>query len=118
MPARLQDVVEPDDVAFDIDIRVLDAVAYTCLSGQVDNDIELVLLEETVDELSVGNTTLDGDVVEARRLRLLQLLEPVLLQAGVIVIVEVVNTYDGAFFQFLEEALHQVASYEPGMAGN
>ena len=118
MPACFKDVVEPDDIALDIDIRILDAVAHTCLGGQVDNDIELVLLEEAVNQFTVSNTALYGDVVEARRLRLLQMLEPVLFEAGVIVIVEVVNTYDGALFQFLEEALHQVASYEPGMAGN
>ncbi len=116
--ARLQDVVEPNDVALDVHIRILDAVAHTRLGGQVHHYLGLVLLEQFVDELPVRNTPLDGDVVDARRLRLLQLLEPVLLQAGVIVIVEVVNAHDRPLLHLLEEALHQITSNEPRVTGN
>ena len=36
--AGLKDVVEPDQVALDVDVRVIDGVADTCLSGKVDYD--------------------------------------------------------------------------------
>ena len=64
MTARLQDVVETDDVALDVDIRVLDAIAYTCLSGQVHYDIKVVLLEEAVNQFTVSNAALYEDVVQ------------------------------------------------------
>lgn len=80
--ARLQDVVEPNDVALNVHIRILDAVANTRLGGQIDYYLGLVLLEQFVDELPVRNASLNRDVLDARRLGLLQFLEPVLLQAG------------------------------------
>ena len=54
VPAGLQNVVEPDHVALDVSIRVLDAITDTGLSGKVHNDIEVVFLEEAVDEGPVG----------------------------------------------------------------
>ena len=45
MTAGFEDVVEPYDVALDIDIGVLDAVAYSCLGCEVDDDVEVIFLE-------------------------------------------------------------------------
>lgn len=59
MSAGLQDVVEPDHVALDISIRVLDTVADTRLGGQVHYDIEMIFLEDAVDEGLVGEVALD-----------------------------------------------------------
>ena len=59
MPASLQDVVEPDHVALDVRIRVLDAIADTRLSGEVHYDVEMLFLKETVDEGLVGEVALD-----------------------------------------------------------
>ena len=59
VPAGLQDVVEPDHVALDVRIRVLDAIADTRLSSKVHDDIEVVFLEEAVDEDLVGEVALD-----------------------------------------------------------
>ena len=59
MPAGLQDVVEPDHIALDVGIRILDAIADTGLSGKVHDDIEVVFLEEVIDEGLVGEVALD-----------------------------------------------------------
>ncbi len=49
VPAGLQNVVEPDHVALDIRIRVLDAITDTRLSRKVHDDVEVVFLEEAID---------------------------------------------------------------------
>lgn len=56
--ASLKDVVESDEVGFYIGIRVGDAVAYSCLCGQVHNYLWLILGEEVFNEWFVGNISL------------------------------------------------------------
>ena len=58
-----EDVVEAHDVALDVGVGVLDAVAHACLGCKVDHDVEVVLLEEAVDERLVGEVSLDEGVV-------------------------------------------------------
>ena len=89
VPASLQDVVEPDHVALDVRIRVLDAIADTRLSGQVHDDIEVVFLEEAVDEGLVGEVALDELVGMLRGGRglLLDLAQTVLLERRIVVVV-------------------------------
>ena len=65
MTARLQDVIESDDVALDIDIRVLDAVANASLSGQVDDDVELVFGKKTVNQFTVSNAALYEVIIDS-----------------------------------------------------
>ena len=92
MPACLQDVVEPDHVALDVRIRVLDAVADTRLSGQVHDDVKVVFLEETVDEGLVGKVALNELVGMLRGSRglLLNDAQAVLLERRIVVVVQVV----------------------------
>ena len=45
MPAGFEDVVEAEDVALDVGVGVVDGVADAGLGGEVDDNIELVLLE-------------------------------------------------------------------------
>ena len=89
MPACLKDVVEPDHVALDIRIRVLDTIADTGLSGQVHDDVEVVFLEEAINEGFVSEVALDelvGMLRGGRRL-LLDLAQTVLLERRIIVVV-------------------------------
>ena len=89
MPASLQDVVEPDHVALDVRIRVLDAITDTGLRGEVHDDIKVVFLEELVDEGLVGEVALDELVGMLRGGRglLLDLAQTVLLERRIIVVV-------------------------------
>ena len=89
VPARLQDVVEPDHVALDVSIRVLDAIADTRLSGKVHDDIEVVFLEEVIDEGLVGEVAFDELVgmVRGGRGLLMDLAQTVLLERRIVVVV-------------------------------
>ncbi len=57
--AGFQDVVESDEVALDVGIRVCDGIADACLGGEVHDDGEVVLLEQVVDCSLVGEVRLD-----------------------------------------------------------
>ena len=92
--ARLQDVVEAHDVALDIDIGVVDAVAHPRLRGQVDHNVGLILLEEAAHQLAVGNAALDGHVVYARRFGTRQLPQAVLLERRIVIVVEIINAHN------------------------
>ena len=89
MPTGLQDVVEPDHVALDVGIRVLDAIADTCLSSKVHDDIEVVFLEEVVNESLVSEVALDELVGMpfCGVCLLLDLAQAVLLERRIVVVV-------------------------------
>ena len=89
VPAGLQDVVEADHVALDIGIRILDAIADTGLSSQVNDDVELVFLEEVIDEGLVGEVALDElvGVLRGGRGFLLDDAQTVLLQRRIVIVV-------------------------------
>ena len=120
MPAGLQDVVESDHVALDIGIRVLDAIADTCLGGQVHDDVKVVLLEKVIDEGLVGEVALDELVGMPFGLRglLLDLAQAILLERRIIVVIEVVETNYVEWLFALQEAKDEVGTYESGRAGN
>lgn len=120
MSAGLQDVVEPDHVALDVRIRVLDAIADTRLRGEVHDDIEVVFLKEAVDERLVGEVALDelvGMLWGSRGL-LLDLAQTVLLERRIIVVVQVVKTDDAERLLGIQEPQHEVGAYEAGGAGD
>ena len=120
MPAGLQDVVEPDHVALNISVRILDAIADTRLSCEVHDDIEVVFLEEAVDEGLVGEVALDELVgmVRGGRGLLLDLAQTVLLKRRIVVVVQVVETDDAEGLLGIQEPQHEVRAYEAGGAGD
>ena len=120
MPAGLQDVVEPDHVALDIGIRVLDAIADTSLSGKVHDDVKVVILEEAVDEGLVGEVALD-ELVGMLRDGLGFLLDDtqaILLERGIIIVIEVVEPDDAERLLAFQEPQHEVRADEAGGAGD
>ena len=56
--AGLQDVVEAHDVALDVGVRVLDAVAHSRLGREIHHDVEMVFGKKTVDEVAIGDGAL------------------------------------------------------------
>ena len=120
VPAGLQDVVEPDHIALDVRIRILDTIADTGLSSKVYDDIEVVFLEEAVDEVLVGEVALDELVRMLRggRRLLLDLAQTVLLERRIVVIIEVVKPDDAEGFLGIQEPQHEVGAYEAGGAGD
>ena len=126
MAAGFEDVVEADEVGFDVGIGVSDAVADTGLGGEVDDDIELVFGEESVDEIAVGDVASDKGPGLSRRgsrraheLRdLLDFLKALLLEADVVVVVHVVDADDLGGGIIAKEELDEVAADEAGGAGH
>ena len=116
MPTRLQDVVEPDHVALDVSIRVLNAIADTGLSGKVHDDIEVILLEEVVDEDLVGQVALDELVGMLRRGLgfLLDDAKAILLERRIIVVIQVIKPHDVERLLAIEESQNEVGAYETG----
>lgn len=70
--ARLEDVVESDEVALDIGVGVGDAVAHACLGGQVDDYGYTVVREDVLHSGLVGDGGVDEGPVALQRLYLLQ----------------------------------------------
>ena len=120
MSAGLQDVVEPDHVALDVSIRVLDAIADTGLSGKVHDDIKVVFLEEAVDEGLVGKVALDEVVGVLRGGRGLfpDLAQAILLERRIVVVVQVVEPDDAERLLAIQEPQHKVRADEAGGAGD
>ena len=120
MTASLQDVVEPDHIALDVGIRVLDAIANTGLSGKVHDDIEVVFLEEVIDEGLVGEIAFDELVGVPRGCGglLLDDAQTVLLERRIVVVVQVVKADDAEWLLGIQEPQHEVGAYEAGRAGD
>jgi hypothetical protein len=57
--AGLEDIVEANHVGLDIGIGILDAIAHAGLSGQIHNDIEVILGEEGIDGGFISDIGLD-----------------------------------------------------------
>ena len=116
MSACLKDVVEPDHVALDVRVRVLNAIADTGLSGKVHNDVEMLFLKETVDEGLVGEVAFDELVGMLRGGRgfLIDDTQAVLLERRIIVVIQVVKTHDVERLLAIEESQNEVGAYETG----
>lgn len=48
MSTSFEDTVEPDDVAFNLDVRILNEVSYTSLGGQIHYNVEIVFSKELI----------------------------------------------------------------------
>ena len=72
--AGLEDVVESDEVALDIGVGVGDAVANTCLGGEVNHYCYLVFGEDCLHGCLIGDGGVDEGPVALQRLYLLQAL--------------------------------------------
>ena len=88
--AALEHVRRAHDVAVDVGERVLDRVTDPRLRREVDHPLELLLREEIRHPRAIREVELD----EAEARERAQLLEPRVLEAHVVVVVEVVEAHD------------------------
>ena len=56
MPARFQDVIETNQIRFDISIRINDGISDACLGSEIHNDLRLVLFKYLIDQFLIRNT--------------------------------------------------------------
>src|SRR6266511_6157045 len=115
--ARLQDVSKRDEVALDIRVRVDEGVAHPRLGGQVDHAIEGVPSETCSDGTRVRQIGADELVpAPGSRRRLLEDLEPRLLEAGIVVVIHHVESDNRV--ALLEESLGRVKPNEARVASD
>ena len=115
--AGFQNIVETDQVALDVDVRMIDRVADAGLRSQIDYDGWLVYCKHFVDKGLVGNTSFNKDVPDGRVNRI-DHAKAVLLELRVVVIVHVVETDHGTACEFAAQAHNQICSDEAGGAGD
>ncbi len=110
--AAFQDVGEADDVGVDVGVRVLQRIAHAGLGGQVDDDVETLVLEEPLHALPVGQVE-PGELEAGPPLELRQ---AVLLQLDAVVGVQVVETDHPR--AAVQQALGEMKADEPGRTGD
>ena len=101
----LKDVVEANDVALDIHIRVLDGVANTSLGCKVDHHIELILGKESVNKRLVGNRAFHALVGYTFWNQFIQFLQPVFLQRHIVVRVEIIDVDNRCVLEVFKKSL-------------
>ena len=117
VPHRLEDVEESDEVTLNVGTGILDRVAHPSLGGEVHDDVEAALCHEPFHERRVGDVAADEPKGPGRPVRCrLHHLYAVLLDAGVIVSVDVVDP--GNVPSLANEASGQEGADEPSGAGD
>ncbi len=108
--ADLEHVEEADQVALEVCARVLDGVADARLRGEVHNNVEAVIGEQTLDEGGVAQVAAhEGEAAVCVGLG--QHTQAGILDAGVVVAVEVVET-DNHIIGLLEQLLDEECADE------
>ena len=118
--AGFEYVVKTDKVAFDVGIGVGDAVAYASLCGKVYHHRDVMLGKHLFYSLFVGYRGVHKGPVAVKCLNLFQ---PLMLDAHIIVICYAVNANHLDALHIVKQALHQIAAnkacctrYEHGFA--
>lgn len=97
---------------------MIDAVADTCLGSEIYYDVKVVLLEERVDERFVADGALNEHMLHRRcGCNGVDLLQPPLLKAHLVVVVHVVEGDNSTRGEGLEKADHKIRTDETGGAG-
>lgn len=112
--AGFQNVIEANHVALDVGIRVGDGIANTSLSAQIDHNVWVILLKNTVDESFIRKVALDKGII----LELLKLCKPSFLDTNIIIIVHVVQANDLGIRLSGQDTFCQVGTDETGGTGN
>ena len=115
--ACFEDVVEADEVALDVDVRVVDRVADAGLRREVYDDVRLVGVKGGVEQCFVSDAASDKNMPDRGFDRVDQA-EPVLFELRVVVIVHVVEADHSPAREFAAEAHDEVGADEAGGAGD
>ena len=113
-----KDVVEADDVAFDIHPRVFDRVTNASLGGEVDHHIELIVSKKLVDKRLVGNRAFEKLIVYPIGDERFKFLQTILFQTYIIVSIKIIDVHNSCALHVLKQALYQVAADKSGTTCN
>ena len=119
MTAGFQNVVESDEVALDVGVRVRDGIADAGLGGEVHDDGEVVLFEQAVDGRLVGEVCLDKcPLLAGVGGERFDFLEAFVLDVHVIVVGDGIEADEFGAVVVGEQLLAEVAADEAGGSGN
>lgn len=116
--ARFKDVVETDDIRFYIHVRVVDTVTHARLCREVDNNIEFVIREQFVNKRFICDRAFaEYEFARAVLRALIEFCEAIVLQRGVVIVVDVVDADNARLYVGGKQALDELRADEAGGAG-
>ena len=117
--AGLENVIEADEVALDIDVGVGDGVPHPRLRRQIDDDIGMIGVEDVLDHLFVRDAAAEKDPFGSGSLgESVQLPQAVLLQGDVVIVVDAVDADDRLGVMIFEELFDEVRPDKSGCSGD
>lgn len=118
--AGLQNVIEANDVRFDVHIGIGDRITYSCLCCKVDDHIEIIGIEQIIDGRTICNITLYKDLLGIRVIgcQLVDFGKAIFLDGHVVVIVDVIKTNNGHRVYGFQKFHHQIGADESGGTGD
>ena len=88
MSTCFKDIEKSNHITFNIGIWICNRITHTSLCTQIDNNIWIILLENTVNKLFICKIALDKSIV----FKLLKLCKTSLLNTNIIVIIHIIKT--------------------------
>lgn len=117
MAAGFEDVVEADDVAIDVYVRVIDGISHTRLRREIHHNVKVVLSKEPVNKPFLADRALDESVLDRTVFRrLFDKGKAVFLERRVVVVIHIVQTDDRAAAHFFKKPNHKIRPNEAGRA--
>lgn len=114
MPARLENVVEANQVGLHVRVRVRNRIAHARLGSKVHDHREIVLFEQGINERFVSQITLDKREVRV----LFEFLKTVFLETHIIVRVHIVKTDYIDALVVVQNTLRKIRTNETCGAGD
>lgn len=105
--ASLQDIVESDKVALNVSIRIGDAVADSCLSGEVHDNGNLVFREDFLHCIFVSDGGMNKSPISMQGFNFFQ---PLILDVDIVVVGDGIDTDNLDVLNIAEKPLDEVAA--------
>lgn len=109
--AGLQDIIEADKVALDVSVGIGDAVADSCLCGEVHDNGNLVFREDFLHCVFVSDGGMNKSPIPMQGFDFFQTL---ILDVNIVVVSNGVNTDDLDVLDIVEESLDEIATDKAG----
>ena len=115
MAAGFQQIVEADDIAFDIDIRVIDGIPGARLGRKIYYNIKVILLKQRIYQNLIPNGTFYEYMLDRAVLRsLFQKAQTVLFQCRIIIVIHIIKADDRTVGHLSEKPHYKICSDEAG----
>lgn len=105
--ASLENIVETNQVALDIRVRIRDGITHPGLRSEIHNHREMVLGEKIIDNALVGNVCFHEGPVPAQ---CLDFLKSAVFDIYVVIICYGVYSDDFDILKFMKQSFHQIAA--------